>query len=147
MENNKLGAVAGVRGQMTLPDRSERMDFVLLHYEVQAPAGFGDDESNPFKLIQRQLRVHLRPLKGSLTGSAIAALRTLEEAFTQEYPEVKRGLLCNECRAEDVNSIALLDEKFQLREFKEHCNTLEQHEVDEHLKTLFSMPGILLQCL
>ena len=142
VENKKLGAVAGVRGQMTLPDRSERMDFVLLHYEVQAPAGFRDDEANPFKLIRRQLRVHLRPLKGSLTRSAIDALRTFDEAFTEEYPEVKRGLLCKECRTEDVNSIAPLDEKFQLREFKEHCNTLEQHDVDEHLKALFSVSGI-----
>ena len=126
---------------MALSDRSERMDFILLHYEVQAPAGFRDDEANPFKLIQRQLRVYLRPSKGSLTGSAIAALRTFDEAFTEEYPEVKRGLLCKECRTEDVNSIAPLDEKFQLREFKEHCNTLEQHKVEDHLRTLFSLPG------
>ena len=141
VENKKLGAVAGVQGQMALPDSDERMDFVLLHYEVQAPAGFGDDEANPFKLIQRQLRVHLRPLKGSLTGSAIDALRTFDEAFTQEYPEVIRGLLCKECREEDVNSIVPLDEKFHLQEFEEHCNALDQHEVEDHLKTLFSVPG------
>ena len=142
VENKKLGAVAGVRGQMDLPDSAVRMDFVLLHCEIQGPGDFNDDvQTNPFKLIQRQLRVHLRPAKGSLTGSAIDALRTFDEAFTQEYPEVKRGLLCKECRDEDVNSIALLDETFQLREYEEHCNTLEQHEVEDHLKTLFSVPG------
>ena len=141
VENKKLGAVAGVCGKMALPDSAERMDFVLLHYEVQVPAGFRYDEVNPFKLIQRQLRVHLRPAKDSLTRSAIDALRTFDEAFTQEYPEVKRGLLCKECRAEEVNSIALLDENFQLQEFEEHCNTLKQHEVEEHLRTLFSLPG------
>ena len=64
-----------------------------------------------------------------------------DEAFTQEYPEVKRGLLCKECRKEDVNSIVPLDEKFQLREFKEHCNNLKQHEVEDHMKDLFSLPG------
>ena len=141
VENKKLGAVAGVCGKIALPDSAERMDFVLLHYEVQVQAGFRDDEANPFKLIQRQLRVHLKPSKGFLTGSAIAALRTFDEAFTQEYPEVKRGLLCKECRAEEVNSIALLDENFQLQEFEEHCNTLKQHEVEDHLRTLFSLPG------
>ena len=142
VENKKLGAVAGVCGQLALPDRAERMDFVLLHYEIQAPEDFNDDvQTNPFKLIQRQLRVHLRPSKGSLTGAAIDALRTLDEAFSQEYPEVKRGLLCKECRAEEVNSIALLDENFQLQEFEEHCNTLKQHEVEDHLRTLFSLPG------
>ena len=127
---------------MDLPDSAVRMDFVLLHCEIQGPGDFNDDvQTNPFKLIQRQLRVHLRPAKGSLTRSAIDALRTFDEAFTQEYPEVKRGLLCKECRDEDVNSIALLDEEFQLREYEEHCNTLEQHEVEDHLKTLFSVPG------
>ena len=106
------------------------------------PEDFNDDvQTNPFKLIQRQLRVHLKPSKGSLTGSAIDALRTLDEAFIQEYPEVKRGLLCKECREEDVNSIAPLDENFQLQEFEEHCNTLKQHEVEDHLRTLFSLPG------
>ena len=48
VENKKLGAVAGVRGQMALPDRSERVDFLLLHYEIQAP---DDVQTNPFKLI------------------------------------------------------------------------------------------------
>ena len=142
VENKKLGAVAGVRGKMALPDSAERMDFVLLHCEIQALDDFNDDvQTNPFKLIQRQLRVYLRPSKGSLTGSAIAALRTFDEAFTEEYPEVKRGLLCKECRAEDINSIAPLDENFQLQEFEEHCNTLKQHEVEDHLRTLFSLPG------
>ena len=147
VENKKLGAVAGVCGQMALPDSSERMDFILLHCEIQVPEDFNDDgQTNPFKLIQRQLRVHLRPSKGSLNRSAIDALRTLDEAFTQEYPEVKRGLLCKECRQEDVNSIAPLDENFQLREFKEHCNTLKQHDVDGHMKNLFFVPGTLKHC-
>ena len=142
VENKKLGAVAGVCGKMALPDSAERMDFILLHYEIQAPEDFNDDvQTNPFKLIQRQLRVHLRPSKGSLTRSAIDALRTLDKAFTQEYPEAERGLLCKECRAEGVNSIAPLDENFQLQEFEEHCNTLKQHEVEDHLRTLFSLPG------
>ena len=142
VENKKLGAVAGGRGQIALPDRAGRMDFVLLHYEIQAPNDFdGDVQTNPFKLIQRQLRVHLRPSKGSLTESAIDALRILDEAFTQEYPEVIRGLLCKECREEDVNSIVPLDEKLHLQEFEEHCNALDQHEVEDHLKTLFSVPG------
>ena len=142
VENKKLGAVAGGLGKMALPDKLERVEFLLIHYEIQAPDDFNDNvQVNPFKLIRRQLRVHLRPSKGSPTRPVIEALRSLDEAFTQEYPEVERGLLCKVCRDEGINSIAPLDDKFQLREFEEHCNTLEQHEVEDHLKALFSVPG------
>ena len=71
--------------------------------------------------------------------SAKVALRRLDRAFMEEYPEAQRGLLCQECK--DVNSLVTLDENFQLWKFEEHCNTKKQHMVDDHLRSLFMLPG------
>ena len=143
VENKRLGAVAGVHGQIMLPDKSEKMDFLLLHYEVKVTDEAKDAEANPFTLMQRQLRVHLRTSKGRPTRSAFDALRMLDEAFVREYPEVKRGLACKDCIKKEKSSIVRLDENLQLREFKEHCNSFDHHELNTDLKSLFSKPGIM----
>ena len=143
VESKQLGAVAGVHGQIMLPDKSEKMDFLLLHYEVKVPDEAKDAEANPFTLMQRQLRVHLRPSKGCPTRSAFDALRMLDEAFVQEYPEVKRGLACKECIKQEKSSIVRLDGNLQLREYKERCNSFDHHELSIDLKTLFSKPGTM----
>ena len=64
VEKRKVGLTAGVHGKPTMLGQSGGMEFTLLQYEV--PLVIEDDsdkDNNTFKKPQRQLRVHLRPLK------------------------------------------------------------------------------------
>ena len=92
VEKRKLGLTAGVHGKPTMLGQSGGMEFTLLQYEV--PLVIEDDsdkDNNTFKKLQRQLRVHLRPLKGHLvalkgplTQSAVTVLRILDEPFSNK---------------------------------------------------------------
>ena len=95
VEKRKLGLTAGVHGKLTMLGHSGGMEFTLLQYEV--PLVIEDDsdkDNNTFKKLQRQLRVHLRPLKGLLTQSAVTVLRILDESFSKKYGNLERSLRC-----------------------------------------------------
>ena len=95
VEQRKLGLTVQVHGKPTMLGYSGGMEFTLLQYEV--PLEIEDDsdkDNNTFKKLQRQLRVHLRPLKGPLTQSAVTVLRILDEAFSKKYGNLERSPRC-----------------------------------------------------
>ena len=74
--------------------------------------------------------------------SAIEVLRTLNEAFSQKYSEVERGLPCQDCEGEgEKGRIIQLDEGLRPRKHKDYCDDLERHDLCPRLKTLLTSSG------
>ena len=88
--------------------------------------------------MQRLLRIKLKPV----SPSAIEVLRTLNEAFSQKYSEVERGVPCKECEKEgERGRIIRLDEGLQPRKHKDYCDGLARHNLTPELKTLLTLSG------
>ena len=131
IEKRTLGCVAGVYGKFTVPQTSEDMSFTLLQYDE--PSG-GDS----FESMQRLLRIKLKPIN----FSAVEVLRTLDEAFSQKYSELERGLPCEECEKEGKRgTIIRLDEGLRPRKHKDYCDGLARHNLTPELKTLLTSSG------
>ena len=131
IEKRTLGCVAGVYGKFTVPQTSEDMSFTLLQFDE---ASGGDS----FESMQRLLRIKLKPIN----FSAVEVLRTLDEAFSQKYSEVERGLPCEECEEEgEKGRIIRLDEGLRPPKHKDYCDGLARHNLSQKLKTLLTLSG------
>ena len=88
--------------------------------------------------MQRLLRIKLKPIN----FSAVEVLRTLDEAFSEKYSELERGLPCQECEEEgERGRIIRLDEGLRPRKHKDYCDGLARHNLTPELKTLLTLSG------
>ena len=66
-------------------------------------------------------------------------LRTLDRAFSERYPRLKRGLPCEECEElGEKGRMITLDEELRPDEYEDNCDGPHCHNLKPELKDLLS---------